>query len=66
MIITTVKCEVCDNGFPISHHQRPYDWAVPDGWVTLIHGNPQFHEGQHFCSHDCLMAWLKKTLGDKE
>lgn len=66
MIVTRVECETCHSSFPISHHQRPYEWNVPDKWMTLIPGNPQHNEGWHFCSYDCLMGWLKKTLGDKE
>lgn len=59
MIVTRVKCEVCDNGFPIRSQQYPYEWDVPDTWLTLIQGNPQHNTGLHFCSDKCLMTYLK-------
>jgi hypothetical protein len=59
MILNIVKCEKCENQFPIAPHHRPYEWNIPTGWLTLIEGNPQTSEGWHFCGPACLGVWLE-------
>jgi hypothetical protein len=68
MILQIVKCEECENQFPILPHQRPYEWDIPAGWLTLIEGNPQTSEGWHFCGSACLSGWIanRKARGKHE
>lgn len=63
MILTIIRCEMCSNHFRIDKQSRPYEWEVPPEWITVIEGNPQHHEGRHFCSKECLRAWI---VGEKE
>lgn len=54
MIFTLVKCEMCENHFRRQHWERD----MPVRWLTVVQGNPQEHEAQHFCSDNCLRQWL--------
>jgi len=58
MLVTTVKCEMCDAQFPVNIHQRHYEWDIPSAWLSVFRGNPQHTEGHHFCSPHCLSQWL--------
>lgn len=66
MIIQLIKCEVCDSSHKIDPHQRPYEWNLPDSWITLAEGNPQVTDSRTFCSRDCLAAWLGMTTPAQE
>lgn len=65
MILHTVKCEQCENQFPIHPHQRMPEWDIPPGWITLFIGTMVNNEGCNFCSTQCLAEWLeeKKARG---
>lgn len=63
MILQIVKCEQCENQFSILPRQRPYEWNVPVGWLTLIEGNLQTSEGWHFCGPACLCEWVEEKKG---
>lgn len=54
-----LKCEMCDNNFklPSAGLARPYEYVMPEGWITLVQGNPQHVEAQHFCSKACIAKW---------
>lgn len=55
MIVTFVKCEQCENKYPIAHNQK---WDMPSGWMSLA--QKPYHnqwESLHFCSCACLAQW---------
>jgi hypothetical protein len=68
MILNIVKCEQCENQFPMHPHQHMSEWDIPSGWITMFIGSMCNSTGYHFCSMQCLSEWLedKKARGIHE
>lgn len=63
MILTTVRCEICNNQFRFDPREQQFEHEILDSWLTVLHGKSlQAQDGLHFCSGECLQDWLNQRL----
>lgn len=63
MILTILKCEMCDEQHAIRPVQTPTE-GMPPEWLTLYRGDHIGQEGWHFCSERCLAHWATGTIAE--
>ncbi|MGH2478066.1 MAG: hypothetical protein ACRDHW_00205 [Ktedonobacteraceae bacterium] len=64
MIRRVIECETCKKqiDLPMGIDALNFYQSVPETWLTLVEGNPQTHEAQHFCSASHLYQWFMALL----